>query len=46
LVDDGELRRRLLLLKTKLEEGKLVIAEHLAEGVKESFGKIRFGQDG
>ena len=46
MVDDSELRRRLQILKKKMEEGKIVIAEHLSEGFRESFGKVRYGSDG
>ena len=46
MVDDEELQRRLNILKQKFDDGKIVIAEHLAEGFKESFGKVRYGSDG
>lgn len=46
MVDDPELRRRLQILKEKMEAGKIVIAEHLSEGFKESFGRVRLGDDG
>lgn len=46
MVEDAELRRRLELLKQRLDEGKIKIAENLAEGFEESFGKVRYGRDG
>lgn len=46
MVDDAELRRRLVLLKEKLADGKISIAEHLGEGFKQSFGNVRYGGDG
>lgn len=46
MVDDAELRRRLAILRQKFSEGKISIAAHLAEGVEESFGKVRYGSDG
>ena len=46
MVDDDELRRRLEILKQKFAEGQIVIAQYLAEGVEESFGKVRTGPDG
>lgn len=46
MADDEELQRRLQILKTKFEEGKVVIAEHLREGMEESFGRVRYGTDG
>lgn len=46
MVDDSELRRRLGVLKEKLADGKIRFAEHLAEGFKQSFGNVRYGEDG
>lgn len=46
MVEDAELRRRLKILKDKMEHGKIKIADHLAEGVSESFGMVRYGADG
>ncbi len=46
MVDDAELQRRLGILKDKLDEGKIVIAQYLAEGFKESLSKVRYGSDG
>lgn len=46
MVKDAELRRRLQILKGKMEDGKIKIADHLAEGVSESFGRVRYGVDG
>ena len=46
MVDDIELRRRLDILKRKMDDGKIHIAEHLADGFEESFGKVRYGADG
>lgn len=41
-----ELRWRLELLRTKLEEGKIHFAAHLAEDVERSLGAVRYGIDG
>lgn len=41
-----ELNRKVLLLKTKLEEGKIQVAEHLIEDIRRSFGNIRILADG
>lgn len=46
MVDTAELQRRLGILKQKFDDGKIIIAEHLAEGFKESFGKVRYGSGG
>lgn len=46
MVDDTELRRRLEILKHRFEDGKIVIAEHLAQGFQESFGRVKCGEDG
>lgn len=43
---DDELRHRLEILKTKLENGEIRVAEHLAQGVRDSLGKVRYGPDG
>lgn len=41
-----EIHRRLMLVKKKLEEGKIHLASHLAEGFKESFSKVQYASDG
>ncbi len=46
MVEDSELRRRLKLLKQRLDDGKIKIAEHLADGFEDSFRKVRYGPDG
>ncbi len=46
MVEDAELRRRLEILRQKFDEGKIVIAEHLTEGFKESLGNVRYAKDG
>lgn len=46
MVDDLELQRRLSILKQKFDDGKIVIAEHLAQGFKDSFSKVRYGSGG
>lgn len=46
MADDEELRRRLKILKEKFAEGKIVIAEHLAENFKESLGNVRYDVNG
>ncbi|MDF2604700.1 hypothetical protein [Sphingomonas sp.] len=46
MVDEEELQRRLGILKGKLEEGKITVADHLAAGVKESLSRVRYGADG
>ena len=46
MIDDSELRRRLNLLRERLDEGKIKIAKPLAAGVEESFRKVRYGEDG
>lgn len=46
MVDDAELRRRLHLLKERLAEGKVVIAEHLEAEFRESLGRVQYGIDG
>lgn len=43
---DEELRWRLEVLKSKLDEGKIHIAEHLIEGVQESLANVRYRRDG
>ncbi|MEP3443139.1 MAG: hypothetical protein ABJN72_16810 [Sulfitobacter sp.] len=43
---DDELRWRLETLKVMFEDGKIKIAEHLADGVEESLSKVRYGLDG
>lgn len=43
---DEELRWRLELLKTKLDEGKIVFASHLLEDVRKSLAAVRYGRDG
>ncbi len=43
---DEELRWRLGLLRTKLEEGKIKFAAHLADEIQQSLGAIRYGTDG
>lgn len=45
MVEDSELRRRLKLLKQRLDDGKIKIAEHLADGFEDSFRKVRYGPD-
>lgn len=44
--DDEELRWRLEVLRAQLEQGKIHIAEHLAEDLKASLGAVRYGPDG
>jgi hypothetical protein len=46
MVEDSELRRRLEILRQQFADGKIVIAEHLAEDFKESLGKVRYAADG
>lgn len=46
LADEDELQRRLQILKAKLEEGKIAIAEHLRQDMEESLSKVRYGSDG
>lgn len=46
MIDSDELRRRLGILKQKLDDGKIVIAEHLADNFKESFEKVRYDAGG
>ncbi|WP_339071193.1 hypothetical protein WIN67_10565 [Pseudomonas idahonensis] len=41
-----ELHRKVMLFKTKLEEGKIHVAEHLVEEVKRSFENISLLADG
>ena len=43
---EERLRWRLNLLKLKFEEGKINIAEHLAEDFKSSLGSVRVNADG
>lgn len=46
MADDAELRRRLEVLRQKMEDGKIVIAEHLREDFQQSFGAVKAGSDG
>ncbi len=44
--EDEGLRWRLELLKTRLEEGKIHIASHLAADFQQSLSKVQYGPDG
>jgi hypothetical protein len=46
VVDDHELRRRLELLRERLDAGNVVIAPHLVEGFRKSLSAVRNGDDG
>ena len=43
---DDDLRWRLDLLKKALDDGKISVAPHLAEGVKSSLNAVQLGPDG
>lgn len=43
---DEALHWRLEMLRAMFEDGKMMIAEHLAEGVENSLSMIRYGADG
>lgn len=43
---DESLRYRLKILSKKFKEGKIRVAEHLADGLKESLEKIKYDADG
>ena len=45
-MDREELHRKIKLLEKKLQEGKIHIAAHLADGFRESLDKVRFLSDG
>lgn len=44
--DDEELRRSLKVLRKSFDEGKIVIAEHLADDLEKSLLNVRAGPDG
>lgn len=46
MADDEELRRRLKILKAKLAERKIHVAEHLKESWEESLGNVRYHSNG
>ena len=46
MTDSEELHRRVMLIKKRLEEGKLFVAEHLAAGFRESLEQLRFDAAG
>lgn len=46
MVSDEELRRRLELLRDRLESGKFSVAAHLADDLKKSLAAVKKGLDG
>ncbi|QNS41710.1 hypothetical protein H0S70_01570 [Chryseobacterium manosquense] len=43
---EERVKRRVLILKDLLEEGKITVAEHLAKGLQESLSKVKFDENG